>query len=869
MEIIKKLSNQAKNWFDKYGIISLITIILVPLKLLYFYDSIEVSSYFFAIVGTTTSLVILLFLSFKNKLVPSVIYVILSILMFADTLYYSFFRDVLSVNLLQSTSMLGDVSESLKQIVKFEYVIVLLDALFIAFLPLNLKLIKKVKIEATKDLNAEENETEKIYIEEAENQVELGDDVLRDKTDTETDKPDASLELIEVLFNRYNAAKLAMILIITIIVMIGEDSEFTLSLKNQEFFAYHISDIYENYFAPEEEKEDIEFTDSYMEEKLGDDFGIAKGKNLVVIQLESFQSFVLNYEYNGVEVTPFLNSLLKEDSAYFANYFQQIGKGNTSDAEFAINNSLMGYPESFTYSIFEDNTFRGLPVLLKEEGYHSTVMHANDNRDFWNRENAYESMGFDTYYAGIDESQEYHYESTEWMGWGLTDLEFFRQSIGFIEELPQPFYNFMITLTHHHPFILDDSFKQFDLKEEDEDTLIGNYLISIGYADYALSEFFDMYKELGLYEDTIFAIYGDHRGLSFGDEIEKEFLDIIGYELDWYTQMNVPMIFHVPGAGEEFTRTYEVAGGHMDFLPTITYLMGFDTLDTFYLGNNLFSIDENIVIQESYLEIGSFFTEEIVYEASKDEIFTNGKAYNYKTKEYVNVEDYYEDYLKGIEISEASKFALENDLLKQIYVDGKTIEEALNGETISTWNNPFIDIDKEDWFFDSVEFVITEKIMGGITDTEFGPNETLSANETMVMLGNFDKSIENSGDEDLSVDQYLSLDVEKEIQDSFESLFGDIESNIKLTRQEFALLVYEYASSKIDTEKYKSEEELVYVDLGEVDNYVKEAIDYLIETEIISDLSMNYEGKIFYNAEEEITRADAVSVFKNLSEFLK
>ena len=41
-------------------------------------------------------------------------------------------------------------------------------------------------------------------------------------------------------------------------------------------------------------------------------FGVAKGKNIIKIHLESFQSFLINFELHGEEVTPFINSLVHD-----------------------------------------------------------------------------------------------------------------------------------------------------------------------------------------------------------------------------------------------------------------------------------------------------------------------------------------------------------------------------------------------------------------------------------------------------------------------------------------------------------------------------------------------------------------------------
>ena len=110
-------------------------------------------------------------------------------------------------------------------------------------------------------------------------------------------------------------------------------------------------------------------TNSYQREKNGPLFGKAAGKNLVMIQIESLQDFVGGREYNGQEITPNLNALIEGNATYFDNFYQQVGSGNTSDAEFAANNSLYGTLISYTYKLFNDNYFRGLPVLLSERGY--------------------------------------------------------------------------------------------------------------------------------------------------------------------------------------------------------------------------------------------------------------------------------------------------------------------------------------------------------------------------------------------------------------------------------------------------------------------------------------------------------------------
>ncbi|MFP3338857.1 LTA synthase family protein, partial [Micrococcus sp. SIMBA_131] len=125
-------------------------------------------------------------------------------------------------------------------------------------------------------------------------------------------------------------------------------------------------------------------------------FGMGENKNLVIVQGESLNDFVIGLKVNGEEITPNLNELIQK-SHYFTNIYTQIGKGNTSDAEFIVNNSLFPAEKESGYSAYENAAFQSLPILLNEEAYRTSVAHGNDP-DFWNRKAAYPAQGFDEFY---------------------------------------------------------------------------------------------------------------------------------------------------------------------------------------------------------------------------------------------------------------------------------------------------------------------------------------------------------------------------------------------------------------------------------------------------------------------------------------
>ena len=84
---------------------------------------------------------------------------------------------------------------------------------------------------------------------------------------------------------------------------------------------------------------------------------IAEGRNVIMIQVEALQNFVINKTYNGVELTPNINRLIRGDTIYFDHFYTNVGKGNTADAEFSALNSLYPSETRESYTLYEENNF--------------------------------------------------------------------------------------------------------------------------------------------------------------------------------------------------------------------------------------------------------------------------------------------------------------------------------------------------------------------------------------------------------------------------------------------------------------------------------------------------------------------------------
>lgn len=466
---------------------------------------------------------------------------------------------------------------------------------------------------------------------------------------------------------------LVIVLITALLIENPFGSAFVTSLTSQEFVLAHLKDAADYFFKEESEAEYRLATGTYEEQKDGPLFGAAEGRNLIVVQLESMQGIMVQNDYYGQEITPFINELIGDPGTiYFDNFYHQIGAGNTSDAEFAVNNSLIGSIESYTYQLYQDNYFRGLPHLLKDMGYNTNVFHGY-KKSFWNRENVYPTLGFDRFYGGED----FVSDNIDGIGAGnivgISDSAFYKQSVDYMKELPQPFYGFVISLSSHNPFGLPDYLQEIELEPQDEN-IVGRYIQSENYADRCLSEFFDELKEAGLYDNSLILIYGDHFALSHADEqVSAVTSTWLGREYTYDDMMRIPFLIHMPGM--DINETVSISGGQIDILPTVSYLLGIEELDTLYLGQNLLTADSGFVPFQMHMLKGSFIKDDIVFEMSRDGVFENSNVYNRRTREKLDPVDYYDDYLRAKETIELSAFYLENDILRLALEEGRTIEQ--------------------------------------------------------------------------------------------------------------------------------------------------------------------------------------------------
>lgn len=294
----------------------------------------------------------------------------------------------------------------------------------------------------------------------------------------------------------------------------------------------------------------------------GPDAGRFHNCNLIVVQLESFERFLVELDINDQPVTPSLNRLLPH-SYYFTSFYHQVQGGGTSDGDFMTNTSLYPLSAEAVFSSYAHNRYVSLPLLLRAQGYH-TIALVPDNATLWNWKRAMQSIGFERV---IDKSQLTVDRETN--GY-LCDASLFRQAGDLAVGLRRPFYLFLATVGMHTPFDLPDADRELRLPAHLRDTLLEDYLQMAHDTDRHIGRFVDRLEQAGLLKNTLLVFYGDHGGVH---RFFYSALAEIEPREDWWWKydLKVPFILYHPSLEG---KKLPVNGGQVDIMPTLADLLG-------------------------------------------------------------------------------------------------------------------------------------------------------------------------------------------------------------------------------------------------------------------------------------------------------
>lgn len=353
-------------------------------------------------------------------------------------------------------------------------------------------------------------------------------------------------------------------------------------------------------------KEDLKPVEEYIQQHYAkpnpEYFGMAKGRNVIYIHLESFQQFLIDYKLKvddkEYEVTPFLNSLYHSKETFaFSNVFNQVKAGKTSDAETMIETGLFGLNQgSFMVNYGGTNTQQAAPFILSKNGYNSSAVFHGNAGSFWNRNTAYKQWGYNYFF---DASYFTKQNSSNSFQYGLNDKYMLKDSIKYLERLQQPFYTKFITVSNHYPYTtsLSGDDLGFPLAKTQDETING-YFATANYLDSSIKAFFDYLKESGLYKNSIIVLYGDHYGIS--NSRNPALAPLLGKNSETWSSYDNAMLQRVPYMvvipGMDKGGIIDTFGGEIDMLPTLEHLLGIESNKFLQVGQDMLSPDHDQIV---------------------------------------------------------------------------------------------------------------------------------------------------------------------------------------------------------------------------------------------------------------------------------
>lgn len=367
----------------------------------------------------------------------------------------------------------------------------------------------------------------------------------------------------------------------------------TNSLLVSGLYQYSARDLWYQFFPmgagelTDRDKADIQsYIADYEAEKTDNAYtGRLAGKNLILIQLEAIDTWMLTEDY-----MPNLYAL-REGGIDFTQHYTPdfIGPG-TFNTEFIANTGILPATGGISSSVYARDDFAySLANLFNAAGYTSRSFHNGDETTY-DRGQVHPNLGYERYYSGYA------------MGMENTALDRYLMS-GF-ETMTEgdPFFSFVITISGHGTYTEDNPIYQANRTEalaataDDPLKEQTNYVYAIGGAmetDRFIGALVEGLEKKGLLEDTALIFFTDHYNkYLLDDQFIMERKGVDNMDLIRRTDFSIWSADLEPQKIEKATST-------VDILPTVANLFGLDTTGAFLLGSDGLSQGDGFVFFSS------------------------------------------------------------------------------------------------------------------------------------------------------------------------------------------------------------------------------------------------------------------------------
>lgn len=382
----------------------------------------------------------------------------------------------------------------------------------------------------------------------------------------------------------------------------------------------------------------VNYIDNSIYSNKDNQTGILNGKNIYVIQMESMMTFLFNNKFNNIEVTPYLNQLIKEDNCFlFTDVYTSVGIGNTSDAEFSFFTGY--YPTGSMTLAWEfaeyDFDIKNLGDYLND---YRKFSYNGTNEAFYYHKNLHEELykldlfrGLETFEKDFPRDKNPEKYTNYWIR-DEYNLKWARDTQINENKNGNKVFSFVETITPHTPFEdLSDTFEDFTIHNFEipiQYYQLTNYLNQVIYNDKMIYDFIKESTDPSspyYLENTVFILYGDH-GNAVTKGAYEALYDQEFENLDYRKLLlNIPVIFYDPSGAiknsvnpNTIDHILSQTKSNTDIYRTLINLLGVPCQSNYY-GVNMFSGEPSYAYDPKNLDI---ITDDFMYNLKNGEYIT-------------------------------------------------------------------------------------------------------------------------------------------------------------------------------------------------------------------------------------------------------
>lgn len=366
------------------------------------------------------------------------------------------------------------------------------------------------------------------------------------------------------------------------------------TIKNRKFDDQIWKDIQNKETDPTLKNLDQYFLNKPITQR-NDHTGIYKDKNFIIFLVEAFDMVAIDEK-----LTPTLYKL-KTEGSYFDRFYSPQFNCATAESEFMSMVSI--YPVIGTCSLnayYDITTPQTLFNLFKKANYETQSYH-NWNDQFYERSIIHPTLGSDLY-QDVDQTI-----GRLVSGW-QSDLVMMQKVVSDLNEKDTtPQMTYVITSTTHFPYDKDSHLGNKYISKVSEvypeaPEHIKRYLSKAIELDLAIEYLLTNYKDI---DNTVIALFSDHHPLNMPLKYldtysSKERSNFRGYD-------NTPFIIY---SHDQTPEIVDTPASTIDILPTIANLFDFEHDPRLFLGTDIYSDEENIIIfqEGSWIDANGMFS---------------------------------------------------------------------------------------------------------------------------------------------------------------------------------------------------------------------------------------------------------------------